>query len=203
MPSDAKWISPLTPIIVPQQVLVLSPLCRSRNGGTGKVKDLTRGQATSKQQRWGLTPGGATTRVCSFCRCVWHHAWHIVVDQQMPATLPSLSESANEPRGHGVNKRPVPSNWGRMRTQLQSSLPCVGLWLHPHSSEYVESGPGHEARFSQRDSRKCDARKARKGASLVAQWLGICLPMQGTRVRALVWEDPTCRGATKPVSHSY
>ena len=40
-------------------------------------------------------------------------------------------------------------------------------------------------------------------ASLVAQWLRICLPMQGTQVRALVWEDPTCRGATRPVSHSY
>ena len=40
-------------------------------------------------------------------------------------------------------------------------------------------------------------------ASLVAQWLRVCLPMQGTRVRALVWEDPTCRGATRPVSHSY
>ena len=40
-------------------------------------------------------------------------------------------------------------------------------------------------------------------ASLVAQWLRICLPMQGTRVRALVREDPTCRGATKPVRHNY
>ena len=40
-------------------------------------------------------------------------------------------------------------------------------------------------------------------ASLVAQWLRICLLMQGTRVRALVWEDPTCRGAAGPVSHSY
>ena len=40
-------------------------------------------------------------------------------------------------------------------------------------------------------------------ASLVAQWLRIRLPMQGTRVRALVWEDPTCRGATRPVSHNY
>ena len=40
-------------------------------------------------------------------------------------------------------------------------------------------------------------------ASLVAQWLRICLPMQGTRVRALVWEDPTCHGATRPVSHNY
>ena len=41
------------------------------------------------------------------------------------------------------------------------------------------------------------------GASLVAQWLRVCLPMQGTRIRALVWEDPTCRGATGPVSHNY
>ena len=40
-------------------------------------------------------------------------------------------------------------------------------------------------------------------ASLVAQWLRICLPMQGTRVRARVWEDPTRRGATKPVRHNY
>ena len=41
------------------------------------------------------------------------------------------------------------------------------------------------------------------GASLVVQWLRICLPMQGTQVRALVWEDPTCRGTTGPVSHNY
>ena len=40
-------------------------------------------------------------------------------------------------------------------------------------------------------------------ASLVAQWLRICLPMQGTRVHALVWEDSTCRGAAGPVSHNY
>ena len=39
--------------------------------------------------------------------------------------------------------------------------------------------------------------------SLVVQWLRILLPMQGTRVRVLVWEDPTCRGATKPVHHNY
>ena len=44
--------------------------------------------------------------------------------------------------------------------------------------------------------------KLGSGASLVAQWLRICLPMQGTRVRALVWEDPTCHGATRPVSHN-
>ena len=41
------------------------------------------------------------------------------------------------------------------------------------------------------------------GASLVAQWLRIRLPMQGAWVRALVQEDPTCHGATKPVHHNY
>ena len=34
--------------------------------------------------------------------------------------------------------------------------------------------------------------KEKRGTSLVAQWLRIRLPMQGTRVRALVWEDHTC-----------
>ena len=41
------------------------------------------------------------------------------------------------------------------------------------------------------------------GASLVAQWLRIRLPMQGTWVRALVPEDPTCRRAAKPVGHNF
>ena len=43
----------------------------------------------------------------------------------------------------------------------------------------------------------------KSGTSLVAQWLGIHPQLQGMRVQALVWEDPTCRGATKPVRHSY
>ena len=45
--------------------------------------------------------------------------------------------------------------------------------------------------------------KNKQRASLVAQWLRIRLPMQGTRVRALVLEDPTSRGATKPMCHNY
>ena len=44
--------------------------------------------------------------------------------------------------------------------------------------------------------------KTKSWASLVAQWFRIHLPMQGTRVRALVREDPTCRRATKPVHHN-
>ena len=46
-------------------------------------------------------------------------------------------------------------------------------------------------------------KKQTYGASLLVQWLRICLPMQGTQARALVWEDPTCRGAAGPVSHNY
>jgi len=40
------------------------------------------------------------------------------------------------------------------------------------------------------------------GPSLVARWLGIHRPMQGTRDGALVQEDPTYHRATKPVCHS-
>ncbi|KAJ8787516.1 hypothetical protein J1605_023001 [Eschrichtius robustus] len=50
---------------------------------------------------------------------------------------------------------------------------------------------------------KGSTRESTTGTSLMAHWLRICLPMQGTRIRALVQEDPTCRGATKPVSHNY
>ena len=40
------------------------------------------------------------------------------------------------------------------------------------------------------------------GASLVVRGLIICLPVQGTRVRSPVQEDPTCHGTTKPVCHN-
>ena len=45
--------------------------------------------------------------------------------------------------------------------------------------------------------------KLKVGTSLMAQWLRIHLPMQGTRIRALVWEDPTYSRATKPMHHNY
>ena len=45
--------------------------------------------------------------------------------------------------------------------------------------------------------------KNKSMASLVVQWLRICLAMQGTPVQSLVQEDPTCHRATKPTHHSY
>ena len=41
--------------------------------------------------------------------------------------------------------------------------------------------------------------KKSKKTSLVVQWFRICLPRQATWVRSLVWENPTCHGATKCV----
>ena len=46
-------------------------------------------------------------------------------------------------------------------------------------------------------------KKMKNRASLVIQWLRICLPMQETWVWSLVWEDPTSRGATKPMFHNF
>ena len=43
----------------------------------------------------------------------------------------------------------------------------------------------------------------KKWTSLVAQWWRIHLPMQETWVWSLIWEDPTCRRATKPLHCSY
>ena len=41
------------------------------------------------------------------------------------------------------------------------------------------------------------------GTSLVAQWLRICLPMQGTQVLSLLQEGSTCHAATKPACHDH
>ena len=38
-------------------------------------------------------------------------------------------------------------------------------------------------------------------ASLVVQWLRICLEKAGRRVWSLVWQDPTCCGAAKLACH--
>ena len=59
------------------------------------------------------------------------------------------------------------------------------------------------SKFSKGTGLKMDIKKSITGTSLVAQWLRICLPMQETRVRSLVWEDPACHRATKPVCHNY
>ena len=74
-------------------------------------------------------------------------------------------------------------------TRDRTHVPCIGRWI-------LNLWTTREAPYS--IFRNWDI-----GASLVVQWLGVGLPMQGTRVRALVWEDPTCRGVAEPMRHNY
>ena len=94
------------------------------------------------------------------------------------------------------------------------------LPLYGYISKIPINGEVHQClcttvTFSPRRSEKSWLKEARLGSQidrtfknstsgtfLVVQWLRVHLPMQGTWVRALVREDPTCRGATKPVCHS-
>ena len=52
--------------------------------------------------------------------------------------------------------------------------------------------------FQLSETKKKNVINHARGTSLVAQWLRIRLPMQGTQVQALVREDPTCATTTEP-----
>ncbi|KAJ8784723.1 hypothetical protein J1605_008074 [Eschrichtius robustus] len=105
------------------------------------------------------------------------------------------AEEARAPRGPGrARGRQLPTN-----RYARLAAPSVNVtrrrgWSPAGPRVQVASTPG-EAKQS--------LQKLLARASLVVQWLRIHLPMQGTRVRALVREDPTCRAATKPVRHNY
>ena len=98
------------------------------------------------------------------------------------------------------------SFWGKKK-----KVTSADLWLGIHSQQLKEASSWPERiqfwkitnQVLATEVSPCILIYLFEGASLVAQWLRICLPMQGTRVRALVWEDPTCLGAVRPVSHNY
>ncbi|KAJ8782248.1 hypothetical protein J1605_010227 [Eschrichtius robustus] len=96
--------------------------------------------------------------------------------------LPANAGDAGSSPGLGRSHMPR-SNWAR-EPQLLSlrvwSL-CSATILQTHGNLRIKS----------------------PRASLMVQWLRIRLPTQETSVRALVQEDPTCCGATKPTRHSY
>ena len=88
-------------------------------------------------------------------------------------------------------------------TELKNTL--VGI--NSRLSDTEEQMSDLEDRVVEISKQNCKKKKRifknEDRACLVAQWLRICLPMQGTRVRALVWEDRTCRRTAGPVSHNY
>ena len=87
-------------------------------------------------------------------------------------------------------------------TEIKNTLEGINS-RKTESEEWISDLQGRMVKITAVEQYKEKRMKRNEGASLVAQWLRICLLMQGTRVRALVWEDPTCRGAAGPVSHNY
>ena len=83
----------------------------------------------------------------------------------------------------GAGEDPQPSLWGK-QPRLR--------WTSWHSPAEGRASLGR-SRTGQHDQEGC------AGASLMAHWRRSHLPMQETWVQSLVWEDPTCLRATKPV----
>ena len=84
-------------------------------------------------------------------------------------------------------------------TELISSL----CWVTPDDFNLLLTKKVRLKKFLVSQNQNFRAPRCCQGTSPVVQWLRIRLPTQGTQVRALVREDPTCRGATKPVRHNY
>ena len=87
-------------------------------------------------------------------------------------------------------------------------FPIVYLWSWIFFIYFIQNNISQQIKWRNKyknpSSIKQDIKEfTRLGASLVVQWLRIRLPMQGTRVRALVREDPTCHGGTKSMRHNY
>ena len=96
---------------------------------------------------------------------------------------------------HPESYLPQPLNFNRKRTLIKN----ISIWGF-QIAEDLALPP------SERPQRGAIRKKVLKWdlrASLVVLWLIICLPMQGTGVWLLLWEDPTCHGTTKPVQHDY
>ena len=83
--------------------------------------------------------------------------------------------------------------------------PVTFRYLSSEKTAWAQQGdPGwdHPSPVNPPEGTQQHAQKWPKGDSLVVQWLRILLPMQGTRVRSLLWEDPTCRRAFEPMHHN-
>ena len=100
--------------------------------------------------------------------------------------------------------------WGGRNVQTHLQLPykssLAETLTQSRAEKFKELGGG--ATISHLPDQKIThilnlLKKRIEGTSLVVQWLRIGLPMQGTWVRSLGQENPTCRGATKPVHHNY
>ena len=92
---------------------------------------------------------------------------------------------------------------GTARLWTMDGVPSGAASLHFRGDFTLGLGVAAAVIVSEQNLLKFEDKNIKNGASLVVQWLGVFLPTQGTRVRALAREDPTCRGAAEPVHHNY
>ena len=120
-----------------------------------------------------------------------------IIEEIMAAIFPKLVKSVNPQ----ISVKPK-----HKKLEENSTSPIIIQLLKTINKKILKTGIEEMTHCDHRKENKYDIswdKKILARASLVAQWLRIRLPMQGTRVRALVWEDPTCHGANRPVSHNY
>ena len=127
--------------------------------------------------------------------------------------------------GHSAQSRRKPLEWGQVVCAVAQSEPggtgeaevpsCIQSCMYRGSRISWHSSHNHSWRETACQARPVPGnnhicavvlpsiKDQRGGTSLVVQRLTLCLPMQGTQVRTLVQEDPTCDGIAKPLTHSY
>ena len=88
--------------------------------------------------------------------------------------------------------------WDAAKAVLRGKFIAVQSYLKKQEKSQINNLTLHLKELEKEEQTKPEVR-----ASLVAQWLRICLLVQETRVRALVWEDPTCHRAMRPMGHNY
>ena len=154
---------------------------------------------------WECDPVGSETRKKQPPHACGHWGWHwcgwLVLHPEGPfEELYEMAEelfvSSGETKGESIYHW-LWSSLGQGRPHRLQLFWAFG-WCLPESWTVLKDKLRHLKNFRKNWLESYSAR-----ASLVVQWLRIRLPMQGTRVRALVREDATCRGATKPVRHNY
>ena len=104
-----------------------------------------------------------------------------------------------------TDSSPTPAHWANYFTTLTLSFFLCKRVRYPELTpvQFEHSVISKFNLMLRSVFKESSIQKSPPWASPVVQWLRIRLPMQGTRVRALVREDPTCRRATKPVCHNF
>ena len=151
-----------------------------------------------------------------FCLSSSKHSTDLTAPVSQPPQCPvvpgMLTQIISLPRwfGPGISFPGSHPSWaagGQQACSGHKNMSSILLYLEPSTSipllllkikNFIDKIPSSLSWFQGEP-----LSKNQSGTSLVAQWLRIHLPMQGTQVRAMVWEDPTCRRATKPRRHNY